>query len=191
MTTCTEEGRRGRGSRSADELLPLVYERLRREARFQLARLRPEPTLQATALVHEAWLRVTAGRDPGWECRAHFFGAAARAMRNILVEDARRKSRLKRGAGWRRVPGSELAAPEPGLAAEDLVALDEALRRLERLNPLQVEVVVLRFFLGLGTAEIARYLGLSRKRVEREWRFARAWLQNQLDGSPAAGGRGP
>ena len=181
------------GGASADELLPAVYAELRALARSQLSRLPPGQTLQATALVHEAWIRVAGRGAASWDSRAHFYGAAARAMRNILVDRARRKARLRHGGGWGRAEAAELGAlaeaVEPrGVSPEERIALDDALRLLERASPAHAEVCLLRFYCGLGLAEIGRVLGLPRKRVERGWRFARAWLQREIDG--AVGGRG-
>lgn len=171
---------RGERAWSADALLPAVYDELRRLAGTHLAQLAPGQTLQATALVHEAWIRMAGPGDPGWECRAHFYGAASRAMRDILVEQARRKSRLKRGGAWTRSASVEIAAPEPGAEPADLLALDEALTRLEAFHPLGAQIVSLRFFAGLTVDEVARSLGLSVRRVERTWRFARSWLQREV-----------
>ena len=174
---------------SADALLPAVYEELRRLAHSHLAQLGPGQTLQATALVHEAWIRMTGPADPGWECRAHFYGAASRAMRHILVDQSRRKARLKHGGTWKRrsslEPGAYAELGEPDLhdpaQADELLALDGALERLERVNPLGAQIVLLRFFAGLGVDEVARSLGLSTRRVERLWRFARCWLQKEME----------
>ncbi len=167
---------------AAGELLPLVYKELRSLAHARLARLEPGQTLQATALVHEAWIRILGHGDPGWECRAHFFGAAAQAMRNILVEQSRRKASLKHGGDRRRV--DELALADVGVTApvENLLMLDEALRRLEERDPLKTRLVELRFFTGLSMPEVAQVLGLPLTRVEREWRFTRSWLQRQMQG---------
>ena len=167
--------------RAADELLPLVYRELRALAQQKLSRMAPGQTLQATALVHEAWIRVLGGGDPGWECRAHFFGAAAQSMRNILVEQSRRKAALKRGGDRRRVLAVD---EEPAVSGPDvdMLILDEALRDLEARDPLKARLVELRFFTGLSMPELAEVLGLPLTRVEREWRFTRAWLQRRVDG---------
>lgn len=169
---------------AAEKLLPLVYEELRALARARLARTPPGNTLQATALVHEAYLRVVGEADPGWDGRGHFFGAAARAMRDILVEQARRKGSLKRGGDRRRVGlesdhAEDLAIESP---AENILALDEALKKLEAQDPRKGQVVTLRFFAGLNNEEIAAALGVSLPTVERDWRFARAWLQREMAG---------
>lgn len=163
----------------ASELLPLVYEDLRALARSQLGGR--DATLQATSLVHEAWLRVVGDGDPGWECRAHFFGAAARAMRRILVEQARRKRGLRHGGAWGREElGTELPELACAFAPEELLSLDEALEELEQRSALQSRVVHLRFFAGLAMRPIAELLGVPLKRVEREWTFARAWLERRV-----------
>jgi len=163
----------------AEELLPLVYDELRSLARANLAREKAGQTLQATALVHEAYLRVRGSEDPGWNGRAHFFGAAARAMRRILVEAARSKARLKRGGGLERVeiePG-ELAIEAAG---DDVLAVEEALGRLEASDPRKARLVELRYFAGLSSQETASALGVSVGTVERDWRFVKAWLQTEL-----------
>jgi RNA polymerase sigma factor (TIGR02999 family) len=166
---------------SADRLLPLVYEELRKLAAARLARERPGQTLQATALVHEAYLRLVAGSDAKpWNDRGHFFGAAAEAMRRILVENARRKGRGRHGGGLRRVDldaGISLAELPPD---DNLLALDEALDRLAALDPKRAEVVKLRFFAGLTMPEVAGAMGVSLATAERYWTFARTWLFAEL-----------
>ncbi len=165
--------------RAAAELLPLVYNELRRLAQARMARASPGNTLQPTALVHEAYLRLVGAQDPGWNSRGHFFAAAARAMRNILVEQARRKASLKRGGDKKRLNADEmeLAIESP---SEDVVALDEALTELERSDPRKARVVILHHFAGLTLEETAAALDVSLPTVEREWRFARALLYTQL-----------
>ena len=163
----------------ADELFALVYGELRQLAAAALGRERAGHTLQPTALVHEAWMRL-AGADPAaWQGRAHFFGAAARCMRQILVEHARGRERLKRGGGWRRVELEEGVAMA-GDEELDVLALDRALERLAALSARQARVVELRFFSGLPVEAVAELLDLSARTVEREWRFARAWLAQAL-----------
>jgi RNA polymerase sigma factor (TIGR02999 family) len=166
---------------AADRLLPLVYEELRKLATARLAREKPGQTLQATALVHEAYLRlVDGGGAKPWNDRGHFFGAAAEAMRRILVENARRKGRARHGGGLRRVEldaGCSLAEPPPD---DDLLALNEALDRLAALDPKRAEVVKLRFFAGLTMPETAGAMGVSLATAERYWAFARTWLFAEL-----------
>jgi len=169
-------------SHSAADLLPLVYDELRRLAQVRLARLHPGQTLQATALVHEAWIRLIGDEDPGWDCKAHFFGAAAQAMRNILVEQYRRKKSLKRGGDRARVPEVEERELDYETPIEDLLALDEALKDLEKKHPIKAQIVMLRFFTGLSMPEVAEVLDLPLTRIEREWRFTRSWLQREVEG---------
>lgn len=166
---------------AAADLLPLVYDELRRLASQWLAQEAPGQTLQPTALVHEAFVRLTGASTPetGWDNRRHFFAAAAEAMRRLLVENARRKKRLKHGGDRQRV--SLEAAESFQLApSEDLLALDEALTRLTTRDPIKAEVVKLRFFAGLTMPEIAQSLDLSLATVERYWTFARTWLYSEL-----------
>ena len=172
--------------RPAAELLPEVYAELRHLAAALTSQLRPGQTLQPTALVHEAYLRLMRHQDPGWEGRRHFFGAAARAMREILIEQARRKASRKHGGGVRRVELSEgLALIEP--PADDLLALDEAIQQLQAEKPHLAEVVLLRYYTGLSVEETAGVVGRSVSTVTREWRRARAWLAGRLGtGAPGA-----
>jgi RNA polymerase sigma factor (TIGR02999 family) len=170
---------------AAARLLPLVYRELRRLAAQRLAREAPGQTLQATALVHEAYLRLVGGAGSRqWNGRGHFF--AAEAMRRILVEKARRRKRLRHGGGRRRIDLDEaLRLQQPadaGRSPADLLALDEALTRLAALNPVRAELVKLRFFAGLTTAEAAEALGVSVATAERYWTFARTWLYAELSG---------
>jgi RNA polymerase sigma factor (TIGR02999 family) len=162
----------------ADELLPAVYGELRRLAAGYLRRERPGQTLQATALVHEAYLRLAVGGRP-WTDRAHFLGIAARAMRQILVERARARGAQKRWAGLNRISLTESLAAGADTDAM-LPALDEALARLERLDPEQVKIIELRYFAGLGIEEAAEALGLSPATLKRRWALARAWLFREL-----------
>jgi RNA polymerase sigma factor (TIGR02999 family) len=167
--------------KAPEQLLSLVYDELRRLAAAKLAKEKPGHTLQTTALVHEAYLRLVgraetdAGNPPHWDNRGHFFSAAAEAMRRILVDSARRKQALKRGGGQHRVD-FEPAASTVGPAPIDLLALDEALARLTALEPLKAELVKLRFFAGLTMPEVAESLGISLATAERHWTFARTWL---------------
>jgi RNA polymerase sigma factor (TIGR02999 family) len=173
--------------RAAAQLLPLVYEELRRLAAAKLAQEKPGQTLQATALVHEAYVRLVDGeKAQAWNGRGHFFAAAAEAMRRILVEQARRKGRRKRGGDWRRwdVQLGEPAAEGPDV---DLVAVDEALTELAREHPEKAELVKLRYFAGMTLAEAASALGISTATADRRWRYARAWLARRLRPDAASG----
>jgi RNA polymerase sigma factor (TIGR02999 family) len=163
----------------AADLLPAVYDELRRVAAGLTQQLRPGQTLQATALVHEAYLRLVGDQDPGWQGRRHFFGAAAQAMRQVLIEQARRKSSHKHGGQGRRVELAEgMAYVEP--PAGELLALDEAIQKLQAHKPHLVEIVMLRYYTGLSVEETAGVLGESVRTVYRDWRFARAWLAREL-----------
>src|SRR6516225_6628233 len=165
---------------AADRLLPLVYDELRRLAAQKLAHEKPGQTFQATALVHEAYLRlVDVEKAQHWDSRGHFFAAAAEAMRRVLVENVRRKMSKKRGGDGERVPLDqiEIALPPP---ADDLLALDEALTRLAAERPAVAELVKLRFFAGLTMDEAAQTLGISPATAYRQWDYARAWLFNLL-----------
>ena len=164
---------------SGEELLPQVYEKLRGVANSLMQRFPPGRTLQATALVHEAYLRLIGDKDPGWDSRRHFFGAAANAMRNILVEQARKKSTEKHGGKLERIDlhdGLALELP----AADHLLALHESLDRLQQVEPRLAEVVTLRYFGGLTMLEIADALGESERTIYRDWRRSRAWLGRDL-----------
>jgi RNA polymerase sigma factor (TIGR02999 family) len=164
---------------AAEQLLSVVYEELHRLARARMAGLPPGQTLQPTALVHEAYLRLTGKTDVSWKSRQHFFFAAARAMRDILVEQARRKGADKRGGGRRRRELDEACAVlEP--PAEDVLAVHEALAQLEKEDPLKAQIVLLRYFSGLTTAETAEVLGLAERTLDRKWRYIRAWLLDRL-----------
>jgi RNA polymerase sigma factor (TIGR02999 family) len=168
--------------KAAEQLLPLVYQELRRLAAGHLAREAPGQTLQATALVHEAYLRLIGGQDaPSWDGRAHFFAAAAEAMRRILVENARRKGRQKRGGGRARVEllEGDLVVDDP---PHELLAVDEALQRLGAEDPEAAGLVKLRYFAGLSVEEAADTLGLSRATAYRHWAYARAWVRCEVLG---------
>lgn len=166
--------------RAADQLLPLVYDELRRLAAQRLAHEKPGQTLQATALVHEAYLRLVG--DQQFNGRGHFFAAAAEAMRRILIEQARRKGRVRHGGGRRRLDLDDVPSLA-GASPDDLLDLDDALARLAALSPPRAELVKLRFFAGLTLPEAAQALGVSRATAERHWAFARAWLYAELTGA--------
>lgn len=167
---------------AAEQLLPLIYEELRKLAAQRLAQEKSGQTLQATALVHEAYIRlVNVEKSQHWNSRGHFFAAAAEAMRRILVENARRRSRVKHGAGRARVDlDSALAAPEDD---RDLLALDVALDRLAGEDPLAAKLVKLRFFAGLTIPQVAEMLGVSPRKADFLWSFARAWMRREIEGA--------
>jgi RNA polymerase sigma factor (TIGR02999 family) len=173
--------------RASGKLLPLVYDELRKLAAVRLAQEKPGQTLQATALVHDAYLRLIGPDDArGWDGRGHFFAAAAEAMRRILVDNARRKRTAKHGGGHRRrdLDEAEIVAGEP---AEDLLALDDALTRLAAEDPAKAELVKLRYFAGLSIEDAARALGISAATAKRRWAYARAWLFRAVDGADPPG----
>ena len=174
----------GRGDRqAARDLLPLVYTELRKLALVRMAKASPGNTLQPTALVHEAYLQLVGKEDPGWKNRGHFFGAAARAMRQILVDQARRKGSLKRGGNRKRIPLDDVDLPiEP--PCEDMLSLDHVLKELEQADPRKGEIVMLKYFAGLTNEETAAALGISTATVEREWRFIRTFLFSRLSEEP-------
>jgi RNA polymerase sigma factor (TIGR02999 family) len=183
VTRALDEIRQG-DPRAAGELLPLVYNELRKLAAQMMAQEKAGQTLVATALVHEAYLRLVDGdKDQSWNGRGHFFAAAAEAMRRILVEQARRRSRTKHGGGWDRAEANaeELALVAPALD-EDLIALDEALDRLAAEDALSAELVKLRYFAGLTIPQAAELLGVSPRKADFLWSFARAWLRREIGG---------
>jgi RNA polymerase sigma factor (TIGR02999 family) len=161
---------------AAETLLPLVYQELRRLASRSLAHERPGQTLQATALVHEAYVRLVGARDPGWDGRGHFFAAAAQAMRRILVDAARRKASARHGGGRQRRPLADAPAAT-GHDDDDLLALDEALSRLAEADPVAARLVQLRYFAGLTTEQAAEALGMSVRSAYSTWSYARSWLR--------------
>jgi RNA polymerase sigma factor (TIGR02999 family) len=168
---------------AASQLLPLVYDELRQLAAQQLAREKPGQTLQPTALVHEAYLRLVGnGEAPNWNSRGHFFAAVAEAMRRILVENARRKGRLKHGGGRRR-EHADLDALHANGPAPELLALHEALKQLAAHEPLKAKLVELRFFAGLTLEQAAECLDISLSTADRAWRYARAWLYHAIAGA--------
>jgi RNA polymerase sigma factor (TIGR02999 family) len=175
---------------AAEQLLPLVYEELRQLAAHKMAQETPGQTLQATALVHEAYLRLVATGGAAipveqcWKSRGHFFGAAAEAMRRILIDRAREKLAQKRGGDWKRIPIEEVDAPG-GTSPGELLALDEALEQLTTLDPTAGQLVKLRYFTGLSVEEAAATLGVAVATAYRHWAFARAWLHLQISGKSA------
>ena len=168
--------------RAAHELLPLVYQELRKLAAQKLARESPSQTLQATALVHEAWLRLGGDDQPLWDNRGHFFAAAAEAMRRILVDNGRRKRCLRHGGGWERVDLAGIQVPAPASDEDELLAVHEALDELAALDQRKAELVKLRYFVGLTFAEAAAVLHISEVTAKRDWAFARAWLYRRSRG---------
>ena len=167
-------------AKATGKLLPMVYEELRRLAAQKMAREQPGHTLQATALVHEAWLRLGADSQPGWQTRAHFFAAAAEAMRRILVERARRKHRDKRGGGAEHVDVAELEIAAPPGNEEEALAVHEALDLFAAHDGRKAEVVKLRYFVGFSFEETAEVLGISVPTAKRDWAYARAWLHQEI-----------
>lgn len=174
-----------RGERQeAEQLLPLVYDELRKLAAQRLADERPGQTLQATALVHEVYLRLVDGATiQRWDSRGHFFAAAAEAMRRILVEQARRRGRFRHGGGFRRIELLDAEIAETPSDDEQILLLDEALNRLAIARPQAAELVKLRFFSGLTVEEAASLVGLSARSARRLWAFARAWLRREMERS--------
>ena len=169
----------------AEQLLPVVYDELRQLARRHLDKERDVLTLQATGLVHEAWMRLLGNQEPEWSSRRHFFGAAAQAMRRILIERARRRDAEKHGGGRMRVTLSGVD-PEEEAPELELLALDEALDALAEFDPRMAEIVQLRFFAGLEVKEVAASLDVSERTVKREWAVARAWLHRKMSGGEGA-----
>jgi RNA polymerase sigma factor (TIGR02999 family) len=174
VTLILQAVRRGDGQ-AAEELLPMVYNELRRLAAARMAQESAGQKLQATALVHEAWLRMVGDGDRSWQNRAHFFGAAAEAMRRILIENVRQKSRLKRGGGQVRlnIEELEMAATTPD---NKILLIDEALARLQVEVPQMARVVMMKYFGGMTNQEAAESLGVTERTVERQWAYAKAWL---------------
>ena len=180
VTLVLDAFNRGEGQAS-EELLPLVYDELRRIAAARMAQESAGHTLQPTALVHEVWLRLTGGQKQSWENRAHFFGAAAEAMRRILIERARRKSRLKRGSGQALLDIADLdviaAMPD-----DKILLVDEALEQLKLEDPEKSKIVMLKFFAGLTNEQAAEILNVNERTVRRQWEFAKAWLFDRIRG---------
>ena len=175
----------GKGDRAAlDELLPLVYRELHKMAKRQMAQQREGHTLQTTAVIHEAYLKLAGGAGQDWESRGHFFAVAAKAMRQVLVDHARKGRAEKRGGDVEIVPVAEDLAMAMG-PAEEMIALDEALDALSESYPRQAEVVELRYFGGLSVEDTARTLNVSPETVTRDWRFARSFLRREMEGGGA------
>lgn len=168
---------------SAEALLPLVYEELRSLARSQMAMESASHTLQPTALVHEAWLRMVKDSDRTWQNRAYFFVAAAQSMRRILVEHARRKSRLKRGGDQVRLNLDDLELSDSAQQADVILLVDDALEQLERLYPQRAQVVTLKYYGGMTNREVSETMGISEAKVERHWTFSRVWLHDRISTS--------
>jgi RNA polymerase sigma factor (TIGR02999 family) len=166
--------------RAAERLLPLVYEELRRLASVRMAHQPAGQTLQPTALVHEAWLRLVGSGRQSWESRRHFFSAAAEAMRHILIDRARKRQSQRHGGGQQRVDIDEIELPAP-IEEATLLALNEAIDELEKADPEKAEVVKLKFFVGLSEREAAEVLGVSERTIERRWAFAQAWLFERME----------
>ncbi len=166
--------------KAAEELLPIVYNELRRLAAHKMAQEAPGQTLQPTALVHEAWLRLGADAQSPWQNRAHFFAAAAEAMRRILVERARQRAALKRGGGAERVSLDDLEIPMSAADDERLLAVDDALEKLAAGHPREAEVVKLRYFVGMTFEEAASVLSISLRTAKARWAYARAWLRVEM-----------
>jgi RNA polymerase sigma factor (TIGR02999 family) len=182
VTTILQAVSRG-DERAADQLLPLVYAELRRLAQSYLAAERPGHTLQATALVHEAYLRLVDQTRVEWRSRGHFFAVGAQAMRRVLVDSARARGRDRRGADWQRI-SLDAAAEIAGAPGDTgVIELDEAIQRLAEIHPEKARIVELRYFGGLTAEEVAGVTGVSLSTVERSWRYARAWLYRELRGS--------
>ena len=169
-------------ARAAGELLPLVYDELRQLASAKMARESAGHTLQPTALVHEAWLRLGGDAAPSFQNRAHFFGAAAEAMRRILIERARRRVAAKRGAGAAMVDLDEIEIPSPAADDDQLLAINEALEKFAALDPRKAELVKLRYFVGMSFDEAATALGIAVPTAKQWWAYARAWLTVELRG---------
>ncbi len=171
-------------AQAANELLPFVYEELRKLAAYKLSLQPPGQTLQATALVHEAYLRLVGGEDKRWESRRHFFSAAAEAMRHILIDRARRRLRVRHGEKAEQVPLDEVEITAPA-KDEIVLQLDEALEALAKTSPEQAEIVKLRFFAGFTEPQIAEILNLSERSVQRQWSYAKAWLFERIEAMKA------
>src|SRR5262245_42237275 len=168
---------------AAEELLPLVYDELRKVAARKMANELPGQTLQPTALVHEAWLRLAGNERPVWDGRAHFFAAAAEAMRRILIERARRRLAAKRGGGIQPLDVDAIEIPSPSSDDENLLRINEALEKLARVDPRKAELVKLRYFVGLNFEEVSSALGIAVPTAKQWWAYSRAWLTVEIHGS--------
>jgi len=183
VTRILDRAREG-DPRAAEELLPLVYDELRRVAAARMSNGSAGNTLQPTALVHEAWLRLVGPQgDKNYQNRAHFFAAAAEAMRHILIDRARRKQAIRHGGGMERVNADDLDLAAPG-DAEELLAVNDALDRLAQIDPAKAELVKLRYFVGMTNEEVATALNISAPTASRRWALARAWLFNEIQSRP-------
>lgn len=178
LTIALDAATRG-DRRAAAELLPLVYAELRKLAHSRMAHLPPGNTLQTTALVHEAYMRVAGTHDPGWDGKGHFFAAAAESMRQVLVDQARRKKRLKRGGDKKRIDVADFEVPLAS-PVDDILAMDEAIERLKQDDERKAQIVVLRYFAGLTRDETAAILGVSVATIDREWRYILARLHKEI-----------
>jgi RNA polymerase sigma factor (TIGR02999 family) len=168
-------------AKAADKLLPLVYEELRRLAAQKMSHEPPGQTLQATALVHEAYIRLVGSQDQNWRGRTHFFAAAAEAMRRILIDNARRKKSLKRGGGFNKIEIEDsIMTNNKSSKIDELIALDEALKKLEGIDKVKADLVKLRFFTGLTIEQSAAILGISHATAERYWDYTRSWLHLEI-----------
>jgi RNA polymerase sigma factor (TIGR02999 family) len=165
---------------AADQLLPLVYEELRKLAASKMANEQPGHTLQPTALVHEAWLRLVGNKNPEFDGRAHFFAAAAEAMRRILIDRARRKRAVRHGGQQQRVDILDVDPASPS-ADDQLLAIHDALDKLAAQDPAKADIVKLRYFVGMTIAEAAEVLGISEPTAKRHWAYARAWLYQEIE----------
>ena len=178
LTSILERVEQG-DAQAANKLLPLVYEELRRLATHKMSQQPPGQTLQPTALVHEAWLKLADSGKHQWESRKHFFAAAAEAMRQILIDRARKRQRLRHGGGQERVDLDDVEVAAPG-DPDTILALNEALEELGQADPTKAQVVKLKFFVGLSERETAEVLGVSERTVERHWAYAQAWLFERI-----------
>jgi RNA polymerase sigma factor (TIGR02999 family) len=168
-------------AKAADELLPLVYEELRSLAAHKMSKEKPGQTLQATALVHEAYIRLVGSEARNWSSRTNFFAAAAEAMRRILIDNARRKKSLKRGGGFNKIEFEDaIMADNKPIKIDELLSLDEALKKLEGIDKIKADLVKLRFFGGLTIEQAAAFLGISHATTERYWDYARSWLHLEI-----------